>query len=271
LASINHRIVLLNQKGRVIEQYDATHSGDGLATLVNRLIKTCGCPRKTAIAIEVSWGAMVDTLVENGFAVFSNNPKQVDRFRDRFTVAGAKDDSRDALVLASSLSTDQRSYKRVQVDDPAIIRLRELSRFEEELKAELRRGTNRLWEQLHRYYPQILLLSSGADDVFVWEFLGQAPTPSAGAKMSRTGVAKILANHRISRFTADEAVAILQSLSLKLAPGAAEAASEHMLFLLPQILLLDQQVKDVGRRIKQLLRMLSTKTAIMPDARQNVA
>jgi transposase len=131
-------------------QYDATHSGDGLAALVNRLVKTC-CPRKTAIAIEVSWGAMVDTLVENGFAVFSINPKQVDRFRDRFTVAGAKDDSRDAPVLASSLRTDQRSYKRVQVDDPSIIRLRELSRLEEELKAELRRGTNRLWEQLHSY------------------------------------------------------------------------------------------------------------------------
>jgi transposase len=43
-----------------------------------------------------------------------------------------------------------------------------------------------------------------------------------------------------------------------------------MLLLLPQILLLDQQVKDVGRTIKQLLRMLSTETTIMPDARQDV-
>jgi transposase len=85
--------------------------------------------------------------------VFSINPKQVDRFRDRYTVAGAKDDSRDALVLASALKTDRKSFKRAQADNPEIIRLRELSRLEEELKNELRRATNQLWEQLHRYFP----------------------------------------------------------------------------------------------------------------------
>ena len=56
--------------------------------------------------------------MENNFAVFSINPKQVDRFRDRYTVAGAKDDSRDARVLASALRTDRQSFKRVEADDP---------------------------------------------------------------------------------------------------------------------------------------------------------
>lgn len=60
-------------------------------------------PETVAIAIGTSWGALVETLLDHGFAVFSINPKQVDRFRDRFTVAGAKDYTRDALVLASSL------------------------------------------------------------------------------------------------------------------------------------------------------------------------
>jgi hypothetical protein len=84
----------------VIEQYDAAHSGRGLEALVDRLRKTCRClPEEVGIAIEVSWGAVVETLTEAGFSVFSINPKQVDRFRDRYTVAGAKDDSRDALVL----------------------------------------------------------------------------------------------------------------------------------------------------------------------------
>ena len=262
-ASVNHRVVLLDQEGRLIEQYDATHSGDGLTGLVNRLVKTCGCaPSEIGVAIEVSWGAVVDTLVDSGFAVFSINPKQVDRFRDRFTVAGAKDDTRDALVLADSLRTDQKSYKQVQVDDPLVIRLRELSRMDDELKEERRRLTNRLWEQLHRYYPQILQLSSGADDVFVWDLIGKAPTPAAASRLSRVRIQKVLASHRITRFTTDEVIAILRNQSLKLAPGAAEAASEHVLLLLPQILLLDQQVKDVGRRIERLLKELS---AAQPD------
>jgi hypothetical protein len=42
-----------------------------------------------AVAIEVA--ALVETLVVDGFGLLSINPKQVDRFRNRFTVAGAKD------------------------------------------------------------------------------------------------------------------------------------------------------------------------------------
>ena len=41
----------------------------------------------------------MDALSERGIAVFALNPKQLDRFRDRFSSAGAKDDRRDALVL----------------------------------------------------------------------------------------------------------------------------------------------------------------------------
>ncbi len=195
--------------------------------------------------------------VEKGFAVFAINPKQVDRFRDRFTVAGAKDDSRDALVMADSLRTDQKSYKRVQIDDPFVIRLRELSRMETELKDGLRQATNRLWEQLHRNYPQLLQLSSAADDLFVWELLRKAPNPRMGAKLTKSRLQKLLAAHRISRFNADEALIILRSLPLQLAPGAADAASERVLLLLPQIVLLDQQVRNVGRRIKHLLNSIS--------------
>ena len=46
--------------------------------------------------------AVVETLLERGCHVFALNPKQLDRFRDRHTVAGAKDDRRDAWVLADA-------------------------------------------------------------------------------------------------------------------------------------------------------------------------
>jgi hypothetical protein len=56
-------------------------------------------PGAGAVAIEIPRGAVVETLIERGFHVCAINPKQLDRFRDRHTVAGAKDDRRDALVL----------------------------------------------------------------------------------------------------------------------------------------------------------------------------
>jgi predicted NBD/HSP70 family sugar kinase len=74
----NHRIVLLDGEGRAIEQYDA-HTGEGLRCLVDRLMCTTACPANmVAIAVETSWGALVKTLLDDGFAVFSINPKQVD-------------------------------------------------------------------------------------------------------------------------------------------------------------------------------------------------
>lgn len=72
------------------------------------------------MAIEVPRGPIVDTLLEKDIAVFAVNPKQLDRFRDRHTVAGAKDDRRDALVLADSMRTDKHAFRSVRLGDPLL-------------------------------------------------------------------------------------------------------------------------------------------------------
>jgi hypothetical protein len=59
-----------------------------------------------AVSIEVPQGPIVETLLERGFHTRAVIPKQLGRFRDRFTVAGAKDNWRDAHVLADSLRTN---------------------------------------------------------------------------------------------------------------------------------------------------------------------
>lgn len=88
-----HRVAVLRADGRAIEQFDAAHSGDGLVTLSTNLDSE---PR-----VRPHWSRSASRWLgrarRNGFSLFSINPKQVDRFRDRFTVAGAKDDSRDAF------------------------------------------------------------------------------------------------------------------------------------------------------------------------------
>ena len=80
-------------------------------------------------------GPVVETLMERGFAVHAINPKQLDRFRDRFTIAGAKDDRRDAVVMASALRTDPHCFRPLATADPVIVELREWSRMAEDLDA----------------------------------------------------------------------------------------------------------------------------------------
>ena len=54
----------------------------------------------------------------------------------------------------------------------------------------------------------------------------------------------------------DEVHAALRTAPLVLAPGAAEAASEHVQLLLPQVKLLEQQLREVSNRIKNLLAVM---------------
>jgi hypothetical protein len=42
-------------------------------------------PSAIHVAIEVPHGPVVETLLERGFNVYAINPKQLDRFRDRFS------------------------------------------------------------------------------------------------------------------------------------------------------------------------------------------
>src|SRR5439155_18446562 len=131
------------------------HDGEGLAEMADWLMATSGVdePGQLHVAIEVPHGPVVETLLERGFVVQAINPKQMDRFRDRFTLAGAKDDSRDAEVMASALRTDPRCFRLLTSADSVVIELREWSRIAEDLGAERNRLTNRLREQLWRYFP----------------------------------------------------------------------------------------------------------------------
>ena len=96
-------------------------------------------------------------------------------FWDRYSPAGAKDDKRDALVLADSLPTDRHCFHAIRLDEPAVIRLRELSRLDDDLRQEQNRLHSQLREQWHRFFPQLLQLSSAADDPWVWDLFELAP------------------------------------------------------------------------------------------------
>src|ERR1051326_2838146 len=100
-----HRACLLDAEGKRVAERDVTHDGAGL------LEKTGARAQEIAVAIEAPRGPVVESLLERGFQLFAINPKQLDRFRDRFSMSGAKDDSRDAEVLGHSLCTDRQAFR----------------------------------------------------------------------------------------------------------------------------------------------------------------
>ncbi len=100
-ASKTHHVRVSDAKGRKVGERAFAHGGQGLAEMAAWILKSTGAtPDAVFVAIEVPHGPVVESLMERGFRVHAINPKQLDRFRDRFSPAGAKDDSRDAEVLA---------------------------------------------------------------------------------------------------------------------------------------------------------------------------
>jgi len=106
----------MNSDAQIGEDRKVRQSAGGLAEFLQWLLALRGdLAASLVVAIEVPHGAVVEVLLEHGFEVFSINPKQLDRFRDRYFPAGAKDDGRDAFVLADSLRTDRHCFRAVRV------------------------------------------------------------------------------------------------------------------------------------------------------------
>jgi transposase len=264
-ATVEHRVCLLDAEGKRVAERAARHGGSGLLDLCAWLLKATGAPAaEIAVAIETPRGPVVEMLLERGFEVFAINPKQLDRFRDRFSVAGAKDDSRDAHVLGHSLRTDRHAFRRLSVDDPLVIELREWSRIDDELKQEQSRLANRVRDQLWRYYPQAGELADDLSADWFLELWQQVPTPAAAARASEKTVARILKNHRIRRLDAAAVLSILRQPPLTVAPGTTEAAIAHIRTVATRLRLVNQQIKEAARRLDELCAAIEAAAEAAP-------
>jgi transposase len=104
----------------------------------------------------------------------------------------------------------------------------------------------------------VLQLSRTADEPWIWALIQLAPSPAKAAKLTPKRIEKLIRQWHIGRVNAEQVVAALRGRWFSLAPGTVEAASEHVLVLLPQLRLLHQQRLIMARRIGKILEELGT-------------
>lgn len=269
-ATERHQVCILDTERNVVAEHDVEHRGDSLRTFFDELLKLAdGRPELVAVAIETPRGALVESLVERGFHVYALNPKQLDRFRDRHTVAGVKDDHLDAFVLADSLRTDRPCFRRVQVDDSLIIQIRELSRMSEGLKVELGRLSNQLREQVHRLVPQLLKLSPAADESWLWDLLAIISSGVEPSRVRPTQVHRLLKANRIRRVEADELLGLLRQPAPWTTPGTQQAVRSHMALLLPLLRTTLEQNRLCEKQIEVLVDALAAQAPAEGEIREH--
>jgi transposase len=248
----------MDEARRVAWEASVEHSGSALSALAERLVREAGGqPEAVAVLLETPQGPVAEGLLERGVHLYSVNPKQLDRLRDRHTVAGAKDDRRDAFVLADTLFADRHLCRRVQPTAADVRQLRELSHLHQELSGELGKLCNQLRELLQRYFPALLGLCAAADEPWLWELLQRAPSPQEAARLRRPALGELLRQHRIRRLSAQALLEALRAPALRLAPGTTEACCTRVKLLLPRLTLLHAQQRDVGRRLDALLEAMA--------------
>src|ERR671939_1118566 len=249
-----------SRKSRLRAPVHFRHSGAGLAALCDWLVSAAGEPGAVAVAIEVPHGPVVDALLDRGFAVHAINPKQLERLRDRVSIAGAKDDRRDARIAAAGLRTDPHLFRPVEAGDPAVIAPREWSRLAEELQHERVRLGNRIRQQLWRYYPQLLELSDDVTTEWILDLWTLAPTPTKAARLRATTLARLLQRHRIRRVDAETALGILRQPAIKVAEGVTEAAVLHLRSLMARLRVANREFHQAERKLEELCAILSETT-----------
>jgi len=254
-----HQACVVDANGEFLEERGFEHSVEGLGATRDWLLNLAGKnAERIAVAIEKPHGAVVETLLESGIAVFSINPKQVDRFRDRHSMSGAKDDRRDAFVLADALRTDGHRFQRLQLPPPEIVALRELLRTRDQLVKNHVALSSQIRDLLARCWPHLVALApkDKALDAFFCELLQLFFDPHPTADLSRENIQKLLHQHHIRRLQPEQILEVLRKTPLRVAPGTTEATSAHMKLLLHQLLLVRQHRRDSDQYLERWFKQL---------------
>jgi transposase len=253
-AQDEHQVAVVGRGGEELASRKFAHSAEELAALAAWLVSTIGvAAEKIAIGTELVRGAIVETLIESGFAVFVVHPKQLDRFRDRLHPAGSKNDRLDALVLANAVRTDANHLTQLHIEDKHTVLLRELTRRRAQTVGDLVAKSSELRSVLLRYFPAHLRLPGEITSQWRLKVLELVPTPEAAARVRKAQVTSVLRKNRGTHVDANAVLATLRVAPFRLAPGTVEAAHRSALRLVEQVDLFKRQVRALDQEIEQLL------------------
>ncbi len=194
-ASDHHDVVLVDQRGKIVEDFRFDDTAEGWQLLV----KKSGKYPDVAVAIETCSGATVERLLEAGYAVYPVNPKAAKRYRERQAPSGTKTDGLDAWILADALRVAGHTWRRLQPDAPLTVELRLLCRDEVVLIEQRTALVCQLRAALGEYYPVALEAFDDWPLPSTWAFIESFPTPAALAAAGKRKWEKFLHTHKLYR------------------------------------------------------------------------
>lgn len=173
-----HAVCYMNEAGAVIQERTIAHSPEGLLKL-DEDWKAMGLSvQETLIGLETAHNLLIDFLLDRGYGpIYVLPPTLVKSSQGRYAQGGAKDDRRDAQLIADILRTDHGRLHAWQADKLLTRQIQLESRNVIHLTHMIVRQTNHLRAMLLRYYPAALQVFSCLDSPICLAFLSAYPTP----------------------------------------------------------------------------------------------
>ncbi len=250
--SETHAACVVDETGAVLDVFEVGHDPGGIGELVRRGVGE-GELTDVTFVLERRDGLLVDALLRQGAVTWHINPKQVDRFRDRFSPAGSKSDALDARVLADSARTDPRAFQRVEARPAELVELRGIGRLHTALGESRDRLVNQANEALGRYHPAFVALQVDLCTDWGRALFKLAPNPDKARKVRRPAIDQLLRAHRVRKVTAEQVVACLRSAALVAAEGVQLVEQLSVEACVAQLDAVVEHLRVVERRMEKLL------------------
>ena len=191
----HHCVVVVDRGGRIVEEFEVSHTAEGWLELDRRL----AARQPLAVAVETSSGAAVDQLLQREYTVYPVNPVASQSYRERKVPSGTKTDHHDGWASADALRMDGRSWKPLRPMDPLSLQLRLLCKDEVDLIEQRTQLVNQLQQALVEYYPAALEAFEDWTLGFSWEFILAFPTPDLLVQAGQRRWQSFLHTHRLWR------------------------------------------------------------------------
>lgn len=249
-AGDHHDIIIIDSVGKLIADFKFDHSAAGWQLWAEKI----AAYPKLGVAIETSFGAVVEQLIDSKVSVYPVHPASAKRYRERKNPSGTKTDRHDAWALADALRTDGHAWRALSPKDPVIEELRMLCRDEVALIEERTALISQARQAAREYYPTVLEAFEDWTLPSTWAFIERFSDTTTLLKAGKRQWEKFMHTHRLYRpETADKRFAIFEAAAQwRINDYMIKAKRLYLLTKIKQLRALQAQLDEYRHRIEAL-------------------
>ena len=249
----SHVVSVVDEQGAALGSQRFDHNPLALTECMEWL-DSLSPQAERSIGVEAGSFAIYEFLLERGERLYIIPPKTVERARDRHFPSGAKDDSRDAFVIADLLRTDLHRLRPASSAGDISQELKHRTRARARLVDKRASAQRELVGVLRQYYIPAVDLTTCRHQGWFLRFLREYPDPDAVLRARRKTLDQFLKENRVRSWTASTIQELVRTKNIRVRESSLKALRDEALDLVSEIVLLSEQIAAQETNIDDLLK-----------------